>query len=220
MDTSTGAATAIGIPRDSWVTIPGYGYDQINSALYFGGPELLGEPSRTWSGCSPTTSSSPLRVLRGHDQGHRPDQVDNPVAFSRRPHQAQGFKAGQIVLGATTPWRSPGSGKPDRRRLRPLGQPAARAPRHPGQGPGERGRAGLHREGRALGDSNLRTNLPPDELFRLAQVVAQVDPSKITTCVVQGGIGSIGGASVVHPLVSQAKRLGNDARKDATIKHC
>ena len=68
--------------------------------------------------------------------------------------------------------------------------------------------------------SNMHTNLPPGELFRLAQVVAQVDPSKISTCVVQGGIGNIGGASVVIPSVSQARRLGNDARKDATIKHC
>ncbi len=68
--------------------------------------------------------------------------------------------------------------------------------------------------------AHMRTNLPPSELFRLAQVVAQVDPSKISTCVVQGGIGNIGGASVVIPSVSQARRLGDDARRDATIKRC
>ena len=38
----TGAATTIGIPRDSYVSIPGYGSDRINAALYYGGPQLLG----------------------------------------------------------------------------------------------------------------------------------------------------------------------------------
>ena len=42
MNTRTGAATAIGIPRDSWVSIPGHGNNKINAALYFGGPQALG----------------------------------------------------------------------------------------------------------------------------------------------------------------------------------
>ena len=57
MNTKTGAATAIGIPRDSWVSIPGYGSEKINAALYFGGPSCSGGPSATWSASSPTTSS-------------------------------------------------------------------------------------------------------------------------------------------------------------------
>ena len=64
------------------------------------------------------------------------------------------------------------------------------------------------------------TNLPPGELFKLAQIVAQVDGSKISTCVVHGSIGTMGTASVVFPYVSQARQYGHDARKDATIRHC
>ena len=41
MDTRTGAATTIGIPRDSWVPIPGVGSNRVNAALYYGGPQLL-----------------------------------------------------------------------------------------------------------------------------------------------------------------------------------
>ena len=67
---------------------------------------------------------------------------------------------------------------------------------------------------------NLHTDLPPAELFRLAQAMAQVDPAKVTSCVVQGSIGNIGGASVVLPYVEMARRLGDDARKDATISSC
>jgi LCP family protein required for cell wall assembly len=34
-------ATVLGIPRDSWVAIPGFGQAKINSALEFGGPSLM-----------------------------------------------------------------------------------------------------------------------------------------------------------------------------------
>ena len=45
-------------------------------------------------------------------------------------------------------------------------------------------------------------------------------PSKITTCVVQGSIGNMGGASVVLPFTAQARSYGDQARHDATIEHC
>ena len=43
INTRTHAASIIGVPRDSWVDIPGHGNDKINSSLYFGGPKLLGQ---------------------------------------------------------------------------------------------------------------------------------------------------------------------------------
>lgn len=36
-----GQPTLLSIPRDSYVSVPGYGYDKINAAFAFGGPELL-----------------------------------------------------------------------------------------------------------------------------------------------------------------------------------
>jgi hypothetical protein len=67
----------------------------------------------------------------------------------------------------------------------------------------------------------MSTNLPPGELFKLAQVLAQVDPAKVRSCVVQGGIGmSSGGASIVVPYVSQARAMGDQIRKDGTLSHC
>jgi hypothetical protein len=38
--------------------------------------------------------------------------------------------------------------------------------------------------------------------------------------VVQGGIGTIAGASVVLPYTDQARRLGDRARNDATLESC
>ena len=58
------------------------------------------------------------------------------------------------------------------------------------------------------------------ELFRLAQAVARVEPARITGCVLRGAIGTAGAASVVFPDRAMARRLGNDARRDAVIRRC
>ncbi|MGH7858538.1 MAG: LCP family protein [Candidatus Binatia bacterium] len=41
VDTVNGRGTIVGIPRDSYVPIPGHGTSKINAAHYFGGPELM-----------------------------------------------------------------------------------------------------------------------------------------------------------------------------------
>jgi polyisoprenyl-teichoic acid--peptidoglycan teichoic acid transferase len=45
-----GRVSIVGIPRDSWVSIPGHGSDKINAALVLGGPELLVETVERLSG--------------------------------------------------------------------------------------------------------------------------------------------------------------------------
>jgi LCP family protein required for cell wall assembly len=45
-----GRVSILGIPRDSWVPIPGYGSDKINAALVRGGPELLVDTVERLSG--------------------------------------------------------------------------------------------------------------------------------------------------------------------------
>jgi polyisoprenyl-teichoic acid--peptidoglycan teichoic acid transferase len=41
LNPAKGRATIVGFPRDSWVPIPGYGTNKINSAMTEGGPELV-----------------------------------------------------------------------------------------------------------------------------------------------------------------------------------
>jgi polyisoprenyl-teichoic acid--peptidoglycan teichoic acid transferase len=43
-------ATMVGIPRDSYVDVPGQGTNKINSSLFFGGPELLVQTVESISG--------------------------------------------------------------------------------------------------------------------------------------------------------------------------
>jgi len=222
MNTKTGAASAIGVPRDSWVDIPGHGHNKINASLYFGGPKLLGQTVGNLVGIQPDyvfVTRFPyfiamVRQIGGID-------VQNPRAFSDTYLKPQGFKAGRIHLTGydamafsrirhDLPRGDFDRSANQQRVLRGI-QARVRA---------QASSPGFMERGVVSVMQHLYTDLGPAELFRLAQAMAQVEPSKVTSCVVQGGIGDIGGASVVLPYVSQARMLGNEARKDATLEHC
>ena len=222
MNTETGAATAIGIPRDSWVSIPGHGSEKINAALYFGGPDLLGQAVGNLVGIRPDyvfVSRFPFFIQMVKDIGGI--EVSNPRAFSDQYLKPSGFDAGRIHLGGYDAMafarirHNLARGDFDRsaNQQRVLRGIQARV----------RARAavpGFLERGVMTVLAHLRTDLSPAELFRLAHAMAQVDPAKITGCVVQGSIGNVGGASVVLPFTAQARRYGDDARKDARIGRC
>ncbi len=222
MDTRTGAATAIGIPRDSWVSIPGHGSNRVNAALFFGGPQLLGETVAGLIGIEPdyvlvTTFWGVEAIAK--DVG--PITVDNPVSISDSNLKPKGLKSAKVVLKgynvvsfARIRKSLPG-GDFDRsanqqRVLKGFQAKVAANADRPGW---------IERGVLSVMD-NVDTDLSPGELFEIAQAVAQVDPGKMSRCVVPGGIGNVGGASVVIPNTSTARRYGDDARKDATIKRC
>ncbi|MEQ6900093.1 LCP family protein [Nocardioides sp. YIM 152588] len=222
MNTRTGAATSIGIPRDSWVSIPGYGSNRVNAALYYGGPQLLGDTVGDLIGIDPdyvmVTTFWGLRDMVNDIGGIT---VQNPRAFSDVYLWPQGFREGTLRLnghGATAFGRirkSLPGGDFDRsanqqRVLRGIQAQVA----------GRADEPGFIEEGVLSVLQHLDTDLGPAELFKLAQAVAQVDPGKITGCVVPGGIGNVGGASVVIPSTSTARAYGDDARDDAVITSC
>ncbi|WP_193607458.1 LCP family protein [Nocardioides lijunqiniae] len=222
LDTKTGAATTIGIPRDSYVPIPGRGSDRVNAALYYGGPQLLGRTVGDLVGIQPEY----VFVTRFPFFEDMVDEIGgihvrNPRFFSDSNLKSNGFKAGRIHLdgyGAmafarirkTLPGGDFDRSANQQRVLRGIHGTIRKNARRPG----------FIERGVLTAMKHLHTDLPPSELFRLAQAVAQVDPRKITSCVVQGGIGDVGGASVVLPYVDQARRYGDQARKDATIDKC
>jgi len=222
LNTRTGAASAIGIPRDSWVPIPGYGSNRVNASLTFGGPSLMGRTVGNLVGVQPDY----VMVTRFPFFEHMIDDiggiyVNNPRPFSDPNLKAGGFKQGQIKLngyGAMAFSRirkSLPGGDFDRsanqqRVLRGIQSRIATRADQPGFI--ERGVMSVVR--------NMDTNLSPAELFELAQVVAQVDPRKIRSCVLTGSFGNIGGASIIFPNVSQARRYGDAARRDGSLGRC
>jgi LCP family protein required for cell wall assembly len=222
MDTRTGAAAAIGIPRDSWVDIPGHGHEKINASLYFGGPQLLGQTVGHLVGIQPDyVFVSRFKYFQAMVDDIGGIDVTNPVAFDDINLKPKGFERGRIHLDGY------GAMAFSRIRHNLLRGDFDRSANQ------QRVLRGIQAKVRAKADvpgfiergvftvmQHLYTDLPPAELFRLAQAVAHVDPRRVTTCVVQGGIGEVGGASVVLPSVSMARRLGNEARRDATLERC
>lgn len=222
IDNSTGAAAAIGVPRDSYVEIAGHGTDKINAALYYGGPQLLGRTVGDLVGIEPDyVFVTRFKAFIDLVDGIGGITVHNPVAFDDEYLKPEGFAKGRIRLdgyGAMAFSRVRHNllrGDFDRsanqqRTLRGI-QAAVRA---------QAGDPGFVQRGVLSVMKNLATDLSPGELFTIAQAMVQVDPAKITSCVVQGDIGDVGGASVVLPSVDQARRLGDEARADATLERC
>ncbi len=222
INTRTDAATAIGIPRDSWVAIPGHGMQKINSALYFGGPQAMAGAVSNLIGISPDyvmVSRFPFFENMVDDIGGI--EVRNPRRFKDPYLKKEGFPTGRIRLGGYDAMAF------SRIRKELVGGDFDRSANQ------QRTLRGIHARIRSQADRpgfiergvmtvmrNMSTNVGPAELFELAQAVAQVEPSKITTCVIGGRVGSTAGQSVVFPNVAQARRLGNAARRDATLRGC
>lgn len=222
INSRTGAATTIGIARDSWVSIPGHGSNRINAAMYFGGPPLMARAVRNLVGIEPdyvfTASFWGLRHMVDAIGGV---VVNSEHAFSDVNLRPQGFTKGRNRVG--------GMGALAFSRIR-KDLPAGDFDRSANQQETLRAilrkiranadRPGFLERGVLSVVQNLDTNLGPGELFELAQAVAQVQPGKVSACVVGGSYGNVGGASIVFPHVGQARRYGDDARRDATIRRC
>jgi LCP family protein required for cell wall assembly len=222
LNTQTGAAAAIGIPRDSYVSIPGVGSDRINAALYYGGPELLAETVGELIGIEPDyVFVTRFEKFKAMVDGIGGIDVDNPIFFSDTYLKPLGFEAGRVHLNGylalsfsrirKTLLRGDFDRSANQQRVLRGIQAKIRE---------RAGRHGFIESGVLSAIENMATNASPAELYQLARAAAAVKPSKITTCVVQGGIGDVGGASVVLPYTDQAARLGDLARKDATLESC
>jgi len=218
MNLRTGHATIIGIPRDSYVDIPGHGTNKINSAMVSGGPQLMASAVAGMVGLTPdyvfTTSFWGFRFMV---QRMAPLSVYSPFSWSipaatvqRGENQLDGAEA---IAFARMRKALPG-GDFDRsrdqgflliaglRRVRELTE----------RGPGQLERLLVSFL------ANTYVDLPPDELYRLARAVLGIDPTKVTSCVVGGSTGSVGGASVVFANIAQARSLVDRARDDATLE--
>ena len=219
-NTRTGAATAIGIPRDSYVDVPGHGRNKINASMYFGGPQLMARSVGNMVGIRPdyvfVTSFWGFSRMVDRIGGV---QVRSRYAFSD-PLRPRGFRVGenklngiQTLVFSRTRKAFPGgdfdrSANQQRALLGILNQVRRNEDR-----PGFMERSVLS----VL--ANLETpGVSPVELYRLAQAAARVKPASFRRCVVGGSTGYVGAASVVFANVGQARSIARRARNDATLE--
>jgi polyisoprenyl-teichoic acid--peptidoglycan teichoic acid transferase len=218
LNLKTGAGTDIGIPRDSYVDIAGHGRNKINASMFFGGPQLMADSVGNLVGVHPdyvfVTGFLGFRHMVHTIGGVT---VHSKFAFSD-PVRPQGYHVGKNKLNAFQALifgrvRHPlPRGDFDRSgNQQELLRAILRKVRS------RMDRPGFMERGVYSAVKNLNTNLRPSELYRLAMAVASINPAKVKGCVVQGGTGYVGAASVVFPDVAQARRYGNDARNDATL---
>src|SRR6476659_6477347 len=220
LNLKTGAGTMIGIPRDSYVDIRGHGRNKINASMFFGGPQLMADSVGRLVGVRPdyvfTTGCLGFRgmvLAIGGVTVHSKFSFSDPIrpqGYHRGVNKLNPFQA--LIFGRV---RHPlARGDFDRSATQQeLLRSILRKVRAHEQQPG------FMERGVLASVKNMNTDLAPSELYRLAQGVTAVKPGKLEGCVVQGPTGNAGGASVVFASVAQARRLGNDARRDGTLNH-
>jgi LCP family protein required for cell wall assembly len=222
INTRTGTAAAIGVPRDSYVNIAGHGRNKINASMFFGGPQLMAQSVGNLVGVRPdyvfatgfTGFRAMVNIIGGvtvHSKFAFSDPV-RPQGYHVGKNKLNGFQA--LIFGRV---RHPlPRGDFDRSgNQQELLRSILRKVRARQNQPGfmERGLLSAVR--------NMNTDLRPSELFTLAQAATRIKPGKFTGCVINGSTGYVGAASVVFPDVAQARSLGNRARNDASLGgHC
>ena len=218
-DMDTGSAAGIGIPRDSWVELPD-GFARINEALAQGGPELAAEAVADLVGITPqlvlvtamdgfiditdavggvdvesdkafVTDSGDLRVTRGTNHFDGAEALD--YARTRRNLDGGDFERAAhhqaLLLGYLRGLR-------DRADEEGFMERTALA---------------------ALG--GLESDLAPTDLYRLAQAVTQVDPERVTGCIIGGTDGTTEGEPRSStPTPRRRARWAKDAEDDARLQ--
>lgn len=217
IDTRKRRGTIVGIPRDSWVPVPGHGTTKINASLFFGGPELVvktvtqltGIPIHYWA----LIEFSRFRQLI--------DALGGIVV--RVPYNFEDSAAGAFF----------GPGKNLLNGADALAFSRARKS-VPG---GDFGRT--ENQGRLLIDAlykfrkesvnpitlfkylrafdqYVESNVPIRDLLKIAEYVRITDPSDIKNVVAPGHGGSAGGASVVF-LEPGATEMFRNIKGDAVL---
>jgi LCP family protein required for cell wall assembly len=215
----TGDATVIGIPRDSYVDIPGYGSAKINDALSYGGPQVSADAVAQLVGVAPdyvfvTGFEGFKRMVEQLGGGALP--VRSPRAFTTLQGSIRAgvnrLGGGQSLALVRERYDLP-NGDFDRslNQARFLVD-GLRAARTAAQDHGQ-----LERLLAAFLE-HTDIDVGPVELYRLAQAVLAVDPAKVSVCVVRGSIGYAGAASVVFPDVEYARSLVSRAGADARLE--
>jgi LCP family protein required for cell wall assembly len=215
VDPQSRYGTVLGLPRDSYVNIPGHGRNKINAALAYGGPDLLvrtvreltGMPIEYWAVTSFVGISKMTNTLGGVDVNVPYDMQDpysganfkkgwhhmngeKVLAFSRARHGVPGGDFG----------RSENQGRIIKHALEKM--------RHE-----VKAEEGLKRWLKVLYQYS-HLNMSMKDSFELAKLARQLVPADLKNLVAPGSAQTVNGSSVVV-LSEEAHRLFDDVRADA-----
>lgn len=213
-----GRASIVGIPRDSWVEVPGHGMNKINSALYYGGPSLMMQTVERLTGIhldgyALTGFADFVKLVNavGGVDVDIPYPIDDhyshahfragpahlngrsALAFSRNRHDAPGGDIGRSLNQGRL---LIGAFRELRERL--AKDPAAVIP------------------WAVAGSRYLQTDLPLSRMLQLLLATGSIAPGHVGNRVV-GGRGAVIGGQDVILLDAQAHALFRNLRADAIV---
>jgi LCP family protein required for cell wall assembly len=211
-------ATVLGFPRDSWVDIPGHGMDKINTALHYGGPNLMVQTIESITGIhvdfyTLTTFGGLTEMVNSvggvtvdvpypmHD--HYSGADFEPGLVHMNGKQALAFARDRHDVPNGDLSRSMDQGILFLSALADFRQDFDKSP-------------GSLLTWLGAGLRNIETDLPLDEMLELAFTAAEVDPGTVKNMVVPASVGSVGSASVVF-ISSSAKDVYANLKDDGLV---
>jgi LCP family protein required for cell wall assembly len=214
---ATGEGTLLGLPRDSWVEIPGHGRDKINNALALGGPDLLAATVRRLTGLPVdyyVITGFPGLTRMVDDLGGVDVMVDRRMndrasgaRFERGWHRMSGAEALAFSRNRNDVANGDFSRSENQGRL--MLSALAKMRSEVGDDAGVARWVGVLL-------NYVRLDIPRDRLPALGALARRLDPARLRNVVAPGRIGSAGSQSVVY-LTTAAARLFEDLRDDATV---
>ncbi len=217
---ATHHATLLGFPRDSWVSIPGFGTNKINSALVDGGPELMAKTLEAITGIHlDFWMITSFRGLTNMVNGIGGLTVDVPFPMHDVFSHAN-FKAGvQHITGKQalafarnrhdTPdgdlTRTADQGILFKAALSRLHTQFANDP-------------GSIFNWISVGWSQVHSNLSVTTLLQLGLTATQIPVANVNNLVVPATTGTVGASSVVF-ITSAAKAVYADLKNDGVVEH-
>lgn len=203
IDPRSKAGSILDFPRDSYVDVPGHGGNRINTACFFGGPDLMVTTIKQLTGIQPqyyvlTEFSHFIQIVE--DLGG----VDVNVPYSMHDPVGSGanFNPGVIHMGGGQALQFCRN-----RHSTPNGDFSR------SENQGNFLIAGLTKFRNESADQsklfdyiraarrNTKITVPLGDLIKLGLLARQIDPANITNIGMPGSTGDVGGASVVflHP---------------------
>jgi LCP family protein required for cell wall assembly len=213
-----GRVSLLGIPRDSWVAIPGFGSDKINAALVRGGPELLVETVERLSGIQ--MDAYVLTGFQGFERmvkavGGIDMKIPYPISdaaanayFRKGPEHLSGREA--LAFARVRKDLPNGDFGRSFNQGRLMIAALATLRRQLSNGP-----AALLPWAIA-GARHLVTDLSLAETFELLVAAPAFEPRRVRNVVATGGVGTIAGKSVVV-LDGRAYAMFRDLARDAML---
>jgi polyisoprenyl-teichoic acid--peptidoglycan teichoic acid transferase len=213
-------AVIVGIPRDSYVNIPGHGTNKINSSLFYGGPALLVQTIESISNVRidywalttfwgftdminqiggltvdvPFAMSDPSYSRANFQPGVQTMTGPQALAFSRDRHSLIEGDFGRSENGG-------------RLFLAALTQFQKEYRNDPSR---------LY-SWLGAGMSNIQTTLPLSQIMQLAFTASHVPVKKVQNVVLPGNAAMAGSLSVVYLDDAWKARIFADAKTDATL---